>query len=138
MPGVRGILRRRSSTLYQRGRSFRETKRLLLSGQLKESVELALRRGLYGRQLAEMEQFYFADGCRYADYYLRFENLQEDFDRLCRRLNIEQRTLPRAKTEVRRGDHGRHHHYQHYYTDFSRQRIADCCPRMLDEFGYSF
>ena len=131
---VRGGLRRRSSTLFRRGRTFRQAQQLLRSGQVKESVELALRRDLYPRQLAGMEQHYLLNDRRYADCYLRFENLQEDFDGLCQRLGIEQRTLPRAKTELRKGDQ----QYQHYYTSFSRQRIADYCGRMLDEFGYSF
>lgn len=85
-------------------------------------------------QLAAMEQFYFLDGHRYADRYLRFENLQQDYNGLCRRLGIEQRALPRAKTELRKDDDK----YQHYYTSFSRQRIADYCGRILDEFDYSY
>ena len=103
VPGLRGLLRPLSSTLYPRGRAFAQAQHLLRSGQLKESVELALRRGLYARQLAAMERFYFIDGCQYANCYLRFENLQDDFDGLCQRLGIEQSTLPRAKTELRKG-----------------------------------
>lgn len=134
VPGVRGLLRRRSSTLYQRGRTFGQAQRLYRSGQLKESVELALRRGVYSPQLEAMERFYFVDGHRYANCYLRFENLQDDFDSLCQRLGVEQRALPKAKTELRKDDEP----YQHYYNTFSRQRIADHCGRMLEEFGYSF
>ena len=133
-PGVRGMLRRRLSTLYRRGRGFGQAQRLFRSGQLKESLELALRRDLYSRQLAEVEQSYFLDGRRYANCYLRFEKLQADFDGLCQRLGIEQRALPKAKTELRKGDD----QYRRYYTTFSRRRIADHCGRMLDEFGYSF
>lgn len=134
VPGLRGLRRRRSSTLYRRGRTFHQAQQLLRSGQLKESVELALRRNLYPQQLNAMEQFYFIDGSRCANYYLRFENLQEDFDGLCQWLGIEQRVLPRAKTELRKGDQP----YRHYYTSFSRQRIAEHCGRVLEEFGYSF
>ena len=97
VPGMRGILRLRSSTLYRNGRGFGQAQRLFLSGQLKESLELALRRGLYRRQLTDMEQFYFVDGRRYANCYLRFENLQADFDSLCERLGLEQRALPRQR-----------------------------------------
>ena len=124
----------RSSKLFRRSRAFRQAQLLLRSGRLEESVELALRRGLYSMQLAAMEQFYFLDGHRYADRYLRFENLQQDYNGLCRRLGIEQRALPRAKTELRKDDDK----YQHYYTSFSRQRIADYCGRILDEFDYSY
>lgn len=135
VPGARGVLRRRSSTLYRRGRTFAQTQQLLRSGQLKESVELALRRDLYPRQLAEMERFYyFVDGNRCANCYLRFETLQDDFDGLCQRLGIEQRALPKAKTELRKSDLP----YQHYYTTYSKQRIAGHCGRMMKEFGYSF
>ena len=134
VPGLRGVLRRRSSTLYRRGRAFDQAQQLLRSGQYKESVELALRRGLYHKELTEIERFYYVDGCRYADQYLRFENLQDDFDSLCRRLGIEQRMLPKAKAELRKPDD----QYPHYYTTFSRQHVADCCGRMLDDFGYRF
>ena len=138
--GARGLYGRiRSSSLFPRSRAFRRAQRLWLSGRLKESLELALRRGLYSMQLAAMEQFYFLDGRRYADCYLRFENLQADFDGLCHRLGIERHVLPKAKTEMRRGDGDlQQREYQHYYTSFSRQRIADNCGRMLDEFDYSF
>ena len=129
----------RSSNFFPRSRAFREAQRLWRSGRHKESLELALRRGLYSMQLEAMEQFYFLDGHRYADCYLRFENLQEDYDDLCQRLGIAQRLLPKAKTELRKGEGAKGRgQYQHYYTNFSRQRIADCCGRMLDEFGYSF
>ena len=134
--GARGALRRhrRYSTLYRRGRALGQAQRLLRSGHRKESVELALRRDLYPGQLAEMEQFYFLDGRRCANRYLRYENLQEDFDGLCERLGIEPRALPKAKTELRQGDV----EYQRYYTPYSRRRIAAHCGRVVEEFGYAF
>ena len=59
--------------------------------------------------------------------------IQHCRDVVGRRLGVEQRTLPRAKTELRQGDD----RYQRYYTAFS-QRIADYSGRVVDEFGYSY
>ena len=92
-------------------------------------VELALRRGLYAAYFADMERHYFLDGAPYANSYLRFENLQEDYASLCQRLALNNTRLPRAKTELRPD----HDDYRRYYTAWSRQQVADNCGRMLDE-----
>ena len=111
-------------------RALRDLKR----GRRKESVEFALRKGLFASLIAEIPAFYFSRGRRYADCYLRFENLQRDYDEVCRSLKLPAQTLPRTKTKVRKpGDD-----YRDYYTDYSRERIAALCRRMADDFGYRF
>ena len=113
---------------------LRRALRDLQRGRCKESVEFALRKGLFAPLVAEIPQFYFCHGRRYADHYLRFESLQRDYDEVCRSLGLPRKTLPRAKTGVRkRGDD-----YRACYTDYSKEHIAAICRRMVHEFGYRF
>ena len=133
--GARALYHRaKVSAFFQHGRDLRLARELLHSGRTAESVEFALQRGIYSVHLAEMEQHYFLNGCRYADSYLRFENLQQDYGGLCQRLGLEHRTLPRAKTEFRPA----HDDYRRYYTASSRRQIAEKCASVAESFGYGF
>ena len=62
-------------------------------GGLRKALNLALRRGLYSAYFADMEQHYFLNGCRYANSYLRFENLQEDYAKLCREIRYRAKRI---------------------------------------------
>ena len=109
-------------------------RRDLATGHRKEGVEFALRRGFFAKPIADLPEFYFCDGHQYTDYMIRFENLQEGFDTVCRRLHLPHTTLPRSKSAVRpQGDD-----YRAYYTDYSRAHIARRCQRMIETFGYRF
>ena len=132
---ARALYRRtRQSAFFRHGRDLRLARRLLQSGRAKESVEFALRRGLYSAYFADMEQHYFLNGRRYADSYLRFENLQEDYASLCRKFHLEQHALPRTKTQFRPA----HDNYRRYYTALSRRQIAASCARVVESFDYRF
>lgn len=133
-PGVqkteRGSLRNRY--LFWRARRHFET------GHHKENIEFSLKKSLpFARRMAEMPKFHFIDGGggqEYADYVIRFENLQKDFDEVCRLLGIRGGALPRTKSKFRpEGDD-----YRNYYTDYSRAHIASECRRLIDTFGYRF
>ena len=117
----------------QRDRDTRLAQQLLQAGRIKESVEFALRKELYSTHFADMEQHYFVSGCRYANDYLRFENLLEDYAKLCSRLGIEQRSLPRLKDFRPNYDD-----YQPYYTAWSRRQVADKCAKVIETFDYRF
>lgn len=134
---------------YQRWRSarriFRETgppaerlpacwmRHLFKRGRHRQAMEFGLRKGLFAGQLKETSSFYFIDGDEYADHVMRFENLQQDFDEVCRRLRIPASRLPRTKSKVRpRRD------YRDYYTDYSREYVGVKCRRITDAFGYRF
>lgn len=68
------------------------------------------------------------------DFTLRFEHLQEDFDRVVERLAIGRRIeLPRVNvTEERDPD------YRHYYDDESRRLVEQVFAPYLRDFDYSF
>ncbi len=133
--GARALYHRaKVSAFFRYGRDLRLARELLQSGKLTESVEFALRRGMYSVHFADMEQHYFLRRRQYADSYLRFENLQEDYATLCRRLDLEQQPLPKAKTEFRPD----HDDYRRYYTAWSQRQIADKCARVVESFEYGF
>ena len=103
-------------------------------GRRKESVEAILREGWYDRQIKPMPQFYFSRGEACMDYVIRFENLQQGYDEAGRRLGLPLQSLPRTSSRLRpAGDD-----YRDYYTDFSREYVADLCRPMIAAFGYRF
>ena len=109
-------------------------RRDLAARRRKESVEFALRRGCFARHIAEIPQFYVCGGRAYADYVMRFETLQQDFDAVCRRLSLPSNPLPRTKSRVRPpGDD-----YRTYYNAYAKAHIAKRCERMIETFGYRF
>lgn len=114
-------------------RNLKRAKDLLLESAVKESVEFALRRRLFEKHIAQMQQFYFIKGKKYADCYLRFENLQADYDLLCERLQIETKPLPRTKSGIRR-----HHAYQTMYSDYAQSYIGKRCRLVTQAFDYRF
>ena len=106
---------------------------LFKRGRHRQAMEFGLRKGLITKRLEETSSFYFIDGDEYADYVMRYENLQQDFDEVCRRLRIPASCLPRIKSKVRpRGD------YRDYYTDYSREYVARACRAITDTFGYRY
>ena len=108
-------------------------RRELARGRRKESVEAILRESLFGK-IEQIPQFYFSRGQAYADYVIRFENLQQGYDEVRRRLGLPPQSLPRTNTRQR----PKNTDYRDYYTDFSREYVADLCRPMIDAFGYRF
>ena len=102
-------------------------------GHKKESVELILRKDVFP-YVAEIPKFYFIDGEKYADYYIRYEGLQRDYDEVCRMLRLPRYSLPKTRDKVRKKDDD----YHDYYTDWSRDYIAGLCHETIDAFGYRF
>ena len=123
---LRGLLR----TRYRLYRSWPN----YALGRHRRNVEMILKRGWFARFISDLPGFYFLDGRRYADYYVRFEHLQRDFDEVCRRLQLPRRPLPRTKNRLRDAND----HYRDYYTDWSRAQVAGQLQPIIDAFGYRF
>lgn len=65
------------------------------------------------------------------DFVGRFENLEQDFQTIAKKLNISGITLPvRNRTK--------HKHYSYYYTDETRELVADLFKNDIKMFGYKF
>jgi hypothetical protein len=81
-------------------------------------------------QLALMED---EAGKLLVDEVYRFENIQQDRERLCRRLDVE--FVPRpvnTRARDKRGD------YREYYTAESREWVARHFRKEIEAFGYAF
>ena len=109
-------------------------RREIACGRRKKGLEAILREGLFSYHIEQIPQFYFCRGEAYADYVIRFENLQQGYDEVCRRLGLPPQILPRINTRQR----PKHTDYRDYYTDFSREYIADLCRPMITAFEYRF
>jgi len=65
------------------------------------------------------------------DFIGKYENLQIDFDYVCKQLKLKQFSLPTIlKTE--------HKHYTEYYDDETRKIVAEKYKKDLDLFNYTF
>ena len=86
------------------------------------------------RELKLQQKFFIRDEKPTVDFFLRFENLQEDYNELCSFLKIEPEKLPKAKTKPRRSPKP----YQEYYTSHSKKLVSIHCSKIIDFFGYKF
>jgi hypothetical protein len=70
------------------------------------------------------------DGEQLVDFVGRFENLDEDFGKICERLGLDAELSHISKTK--------HKHYRSYYDDETRELIHDMYKKDLEMFGYEF
>lgn len=105
-----------------------------LLGRHRANVEIILKRGWFESFISDVTAFYCLDGRPYADYYIRFEKLEQDHDEVCRRMGLPRRPLPKTRDKTR----DRNVEYREYYTDWSREYIARQCHPVIDAFGYRF
>jgi len=70
-------------------------------------------------------------GDQIVDFIGRFENLQADFDKVCRRLRLPQQTLPHLNANA-------HEHYTTYYTQEMIDAVAEVHADDVRRFGYEF
>jgi hypothetical protein len=79
------------------------------------------------------EILFRADGTMGVDFVMRFENLQEDFDRVCKIIGKPRCGLPLTNFTLRKK-------YQHYFDDSpeARQLLEKHFERDFELFGYHY
>jgi len=80
------------------------------------------------------EDYYFKDGKKIADYYLRYENLESDYESVCHHIGIPYKKLPKLKHNIRIDKK----HYSEYYNKAEKEFVAKMFPQTIKEFGYEF
>jgi hypothetical protein len=78
-----------------------------------------------------MKDFFSCGGKVIVDNFIRFENLQEDFNAVCDKIGIPRQKLP-TKNQTK------HKHYAEYYDDESRKYVWKKFRRDINYFGYKF
>lgn len=78
----------------------------------------------------QREFMYDAQGNCLVDFIGKIENLNEDFDKICAHLGIESK-LPHSNKSA-------HKKYQAYYTDETRQLVAEHFKEDIETFDYEF
>lgn len=125
----------RSRLLKMRTRyRHKRTRRDFEIGRHRQNVELILRRKWFAKYLAIMPAFYLLEGRQYADHYIRFEALQQDYDEVCRRLQLPCQTLPCLNVTAAGGAHD----YRDYYTEWSSAYLGQQCSEVVAAFSYRF
>ena len=72
-----------------------------------------------------------SNGRLVVDYLIRFESLQEDFDRVCETLGKPRRHLPHVNK-------GNRNHYSAYFDEECRRLFLNHFGRDVELFGYRF
>lgn len=67
----------------------------------------------------------------YVDYMLRFENLDEELDKMFAELDLERPELPRNNTSS-------HKHYREYYDDDTKHFVEQLFAKDIEYFNYTF
>jgi hypothetical protein len=106
----------------------------------------------YRHVMSQYDMLYGPDGKLLIDFVGRFENLQGDFDEVCRRLGIENSALPhRNKSDkksrnlkrrfrnvlFRNGENSKRH-YTEFYDDETRAAVEKLYHKDIEAFGYRF
>lgn len=85
-------------------------------------------------KLENNDRFYSIDDQLCVDFVIRYENLDEGFQEVCRKTGIPAVSIPHLKTGIRK----ERRHYSEYFDDESRDIVAELHKNDIRFFGYRF
>jgi hypothetical protein len=97
-------------------------------------LQQQFRRFLESDKWGDNDRFYTADGKLCVDFVIRYEQLNDDFAEVCRKLGLPTQDLPRLKAGIRK----QRHHYSEYYDEASRALVAERHRHDIELLGYRF
>jgi hypothetical protein len=80
------------------------------------------------------DDFYTIDDQLCVDFVIRYEHLEEDYNKVCNTIGVPKKGLPHLKSGIRK----KSLHYSEYYNDETRQIVADQSQNDLRLFDYQF
>lgn len=84
--------------------------------------------------LLNTDYYFDSQGNPLADYYIRFENLNQDYKKLCDILKLPYEELPRLKTKSRK----KRKNYKKYYDKKTKYIVAKKAEKEISFFNYNF
>ena len=94
----------------------------------------------------QYEFIYDKDENLLVDYIGKFENLQIDFEHVCKKINLEKIILPHINKskkynfllQLLNRKHIKFKHYSEYYDNETKQVVADLYKEDIERFSYTF
>ncbi len=90
--------------------------------------------GLANRSGRNRRFWFDDDGQPLADFFIRYESIEADFQAVCKTLDLPPVPLPHLKGNTRPRDIP----YWEYYTDETRSIVAERCVDIIKHSGYQF
>jgi hypothetical protein len=86
---------------------------------------------LKNNEFSQKKMIYDKNGNLLVDYIGRFENINDDFAKICNILGIENNLIHINKTK-------RSYNYRDYYDDYLRKKVAEIAKEDIETFNYEF
>jgi len=100
----------------------------------KRSKSFAETMKYFDKQWKNTRYYFDENGKPICDFYIKYENLDEDYKKVCEKVGIPYEPLPRLKTKQRK----KKKHYSTYYDEKTKNRVSKIFKKELDFFDYKF